>query len=82
MKNKTIKSITEDVFMKFLVVLCYVFMATAAISAIVIGITTQELISSCASMVILAMFTLILIFFTIILFAYDIELKRREKEEQ
>lgn len=67
--------------MKFLVVLCYVFMATAAIFAIVIGITTQELISSCASMIILAMFTLILIFFTIILFAYDIELKRREKED-
>ena len=81
MKDKFMKSITEDVFMKFLIVICYVFMAIAAIFAIVIGITTQELITSCASMVILAMFTLILIYFTIILFAYDLELKTRKKED-
>ena len=81
MKDKFMKSITEDVFMKFMIVICYVFMAIAAIFAIVVGITTQELIASCASMVILAMFTLMFIFFTIILFAYDIELKRKEKED-
>ncbi len=81
MKNKATKSITEDVFMKFLIIICYIFMVIASISAIVIGITTHELISSFASMIILTMFTLILIFFTIILFAYDAELKRKEEEE-
>lgn len=49
-------------------------MGKVGISAIVIGITTQELIASCASMVILTMFTLLLLFFTIILFAYNTEL--------
>lgn len=49
-------------------------MGKVGISAIVIGITTQELTASCASMVILTMFTLLLLFFTIILFAYSTEL--------
>ncbi len=79
MKDKCMKPITNDKFMKFLITICYVFMLIALISAIVIGITTQELIASCASMVILTMFTLLLLFFTIILFAYSTELERKKE---
>lgn len=79
LKDKSMKPITNDKFMKFLITICYVFMLIALISAIVIGITTQELIASCASMVILTMFTLLLLFFTIILFAYSTELERKKE---
>ncbi len=82
MNNKSKKPITNDVFMKFLIALCYVFMIIALIASMTIGSTTKELISFLASMIILAIFGCLIIFFTIILFAYDTELKRREDETQ
>lgn len=76
------KLIPDDIFMKFLITICYALMLIAPISAIVIGIATQELITFCVSMVIVTMFVHLIIFFTIILFAYYAELKRKEEEEQ
>lgn len=80
MNNKSKKSITNDVFMRFLIAICYIFMIIALIASVIVGITTQELISFLASIVILTMFGLLIIFFTIILLAYNTELKR-EKED-
>lgn len=82
MNNKSKKPITNDVFMKFLIAICYVFMIIALIASMTVGITTQELISSISSMIILTMFGLLMIFFTIILFAYETELKQMEDETQ
>ena len=62
MKNKTI---ADDMFMKFLIAICYVFMIIALIASVIIGITTQEFISFLGSLIVLAMFGLLLIFFTI-----------------
>ena len=79
MKNKTI---ADDMFMKFLIAICYVFMIIALIASVTIGITTQEFISFLGSLIVLAMFGLLLIFFTIVLFAYDTALKQKEKHVQ
>ncbi len=79
MKNKTI---ADDMFMKFLIAICYVFMIIALIASVIIGITTQEFISFLGSLIVLAMFGLLLIFFTIVLFAYDTALKQKEKHVQ
>jgi len=57
-------------------------MTIGMIASIAIGVTTQELVSSLASMVILTMFVLLIIFVTIVLFAYSVELKRREEDAQ
>lgn len=57
-------------------------MTIGMIASIAIGVTTQELVSSLASMVILTMFVLLIIFVTIVLFVYSVELKRREEDAQ
>lgn len=81
MNNKSKKSITNDVFMRFLIAICYIFMIIALIASVIVGITTQELISFLASIVILTMFGLLIIFFTIVLLAYNTELKREKEED-
>lgn len=81
MNNKSKKSITNDVFMRFLIAICYIFMIIALIVSVIVGITTQELISFLASIVILTMFGLLIIFFTIVLLAYNTELKREKEED-
>lgn len=81
MNNKSKKSIINDVFMRFLIAICYIFMIIALIASVIVGITTQELISFLASIVILTMFGLLIIFFTIVLLAYDTELKREKEED-
>lgn len=81
MNNKSKKSVTNDVFMRFLIAICYIFMIIALIASVIVGITTQELISFLASIVILTMFGLLIIFFTIVLLAYNTELKREKEED-
>jgi len=63
MKNKTIKSISDDVFIKFLIALCYVFMVIGMIASITIRVTAQEFTSSSASIIIIEML-IFLIFYS------------------